>query len=330
MRFLVNQSTTEEEAVRQLLQQRDKIAIDIETVSLDYPMPLGIALAISPTIGYYFFNPHDDLLSQAVMSSGYILLHNASFDYPILSALGLKIKGFEDTMLLAYSAGILNKALGSLSASLLRAPYTSVTDQWTKKDQGNIGIDHVKMGSWSIQHACNTYALWEKIPHTELYKTIDRPCIDLVMEMEHRGILIDQYQLTEVEQVAVTRANRLKDELVTELGDINLASNPQCVTALQAKGILGTRKTKSRANSVSEESLKPLGNPIADKLLEWRSVMKTISTYIPAFRKVDSTGRLHTCYGYTKTGRWKSGNKMRKRTNLQNITRDSKFATEEE
>jgi len=148
--------------------------------------------------------------------------------------------------------------------------------------------------------------------------------------MEQWGILIDQHQLTEVEQVAVTRANRLKDELMAELGDINLASNSQCVVALQAKGILGTRKTKSGADSVGEESLRPLGNPTANKLLEWRSVQKTISTYIPAFRKVDSSGRLHTCYGYTNTGRFKSGDKMRKLTNLQNITRNEKFTTEEE
>jgi len=293
-------------------------------------MPLGVALAISPTVGFYFFNPKDDLLSQAVMSSECALLHNASFDKPLLDELGLKIKAWEDTMLLAYAAGILDKSLGALSVSVLHMPYTSVTSQWTKKDQGNIGIDHVKMGGWSIQHACNTYALWEKIPHTELYRTIDRPCIDLVIEMEKWGILIDQNQLTEVEQVAVTRANRLKEELVAELGDINLASNPQCVTALQAKGILGTRKTKGGADSIGEESLKPLGNPIADKLLEWRSVTKTISTYIPAFRSVNSAGRLQTVYGYTKTGRFKSGDKMRKKTNLQNITRDSKFITEEE
>ncbi len=331
MKFITNYpSQDRKEVERILLQKRDKIALDVETVSLDYPMPLGIALAISPDVGYYFFNPKDTLLAQAVEASDCVLLHNAAFDYPILDALGLATKPFEDTMLLAYSAGILDKALGSLSASILYAPYTSVASQWTKKDQGNIGIDHVKMAGWSIQHACNTYALWEKLPHTELYKTIDRPCIDIIIEMEKWGVLVDQYQLTKVEQIVVTRANRLRDELVTELGDINLASNPQCVAALQAKGILGTRKTKSGAESVSEESLKPLNNPVANKLLEWRSVMKTISTYIPAFRKVDGSGRLHTCYGYTNTGRWKSGDRMRKLTNLQNITRDSKFIVEED
>lgn len=330
MRFCTNQSNLgREEADQQLLQPRAKIALDVETISLENTLPLGIAVAISPSVGYYFFNPKDDLIAQVVTSSGLALLFNASFDLPILEALGYKIRAWEDVMLLAYSAGILDKSLENLSVSLLRAPYTSVTSQWKKKDQGNIGIDHVKMARMSIQHACNTYALWDKIPKTELYKTIDRPCVDLIIEMEHWGVLIDQPRLTEVEQVAVTRANKLEEELKAELGDINLASNPQCVTALQSIGVLGTRKTKTGADSVGEESLRPLNHPVANKLLEWRSVCKTINTYIPAFRSVDANGRLHTCYGYTNTGRWKSGDKMRKRPNLQNITRNEKFTFEE-
>jgi DNA polymerase I-like protein with 3'-5' exonuclease and polymerase domains len=52
--------------------------------------------------------------------------------------------------------------------------------------------------------------------------------------------------------------------------------------------------------------------------------MKTISTYVPAFRKVDDRGRLRTSFGYTNTGRWKS-----RKPNLQNITRDEKFSEEE-
>jgi len=326
MRFCSNKpNQSREEAEEILLQPKDKIAVDIETVSLLNRLPLGIAVAVSSMLGFYFFDVRDDLLSQALMSSEIVLFHNSAFDIPILDTLGLKFKGFEDTMLLAYSCGILDKSLDSLSANILHSPYTSVTTQWHKKDSGNIAIDHVEMGKMSIQHACNTYALWEKLPKTELYKTIDRPCIDLVIEMEHWGILIDQHQLTEVEQVAVVRANKLEVELKAELGDINLASNLQVVTALQAKGILGTRKTKSGAESVSEESLRPLDNPVTNKLLEWRSVRKTLSTYILALRTVDSRGRIRTTYGYTDTGRWKSSH-----PNLQNLTRDEKFSIEEE
>ncbi len=75
---------------------------------------------------------------------------------------------------------------------------------------------------------------------------------------------------------------------------------------------------------MSDESLAPLNLPITNKILKHRSLMKTISTYVPAFRKVDDRGRLRTSFGYTNTGRWKS-----RKPNLQNITRDEKFSEEE-
>lgn len=321
MRFLVSNGSLTREQVQEILDQpRDRIALDIETVSLENTIPLGIAIAVSPDLGFYFFNPRDEIVHRLVEQTPTTIIHNAEFDMIILDRLGHKVQHYEDTMMLAYSAGYLEKGLEVLSLSVLGRDCPSVTTQWIKKDQGNIAINHVSMGGMSIIHACNAYALWDRLPKTPLYYDIDRPCVDLVIEMERWGILIDQYQLTEVEQEAVVKAGQLELELLQELGAINLASNTQVAVALQAKGILGTRKTKAGKDSVSEESLKPLNHPIANKLLEWRSVMKTLTTYVPAFRAPDEHGRLHTSYGYTNTGRWNSS-----RPNLQNITRDEKF-----
>lgn len=324
MRFIVNQSLSREQAEELLKSSsRDRVSLDIETVSLDNRLPLGIAVGLSHNVGFYFFNPRDEILKEVVGSTPTILLHNAEFDIPILRELGYSIQSYEDTMLQAYAAGLLDKSLEALSMSILLRECPSVTSQWKKKDQGNIAIDHVKMGQMCIIHACNTYALWDKIPKTTLYYDIDKPCIELVIEMERNGLLIDQYKLTEVEQETIVKANQMELELKEELGDINLASNPQIVKALQDRGILGTRKTKSGAESVSEESLRPLNHPLTNKLLKYRSVMKTLTTYLPSFRAVDYTGRVHTRFGYTRTGRWSSGG-----PNLQNLTRDEKFTDE--
>lgn len=317
-------SLNREEAESLLLQAHDRVAVDIETVNLDNTLPLGIAVAVSPDTAFYFFNPRDELLKEAIWSASRVICHNASFDIPLLKGLGHTIQRYEDTMLLAYSAGILEKSLPALSASILNKPCPSVTSLWRKKDQGNIAIDHVKLGGMCIIHACNTYALWDKIPKTPLYWDIDRPAIDLVIEMEHWGLVIDQVELTEVEQATMVRLGQLEEKLFAEFGDINLASNPQVVKALQEKGILGTRKTKGGAASVSEESLKPLNHPVANMVLRWRSLMKTLTTYVPAFRSVDGEGRIHTQFGYTNTGRWNSS-----KPNHQNITRDEKFEEED-
>lgn len=321
MRFLINKKDqSEEDAVKLLLQPRDRIAVDVETISLDNRLPLGIAVAISGDVGYYFFNVRDSLLHRVIDNTPVILFQGASFDIPILQRLHYMINSYEDTMLLAYASGILELSLEALSASILFRDCPSVTSQWKKKDQGNIGIDHVKMGGMSIIHACNTYALWDMITKTPLYYEIDKPCIDLVMEMERHGLLVDQYRLTEVEQATIEQTSKMEVEIKIELGDINLASNVQMAKALRDKGIIGTRKTKSGADAVSEESLRPLNHPLTNKVLKHRSLMKTLTTYVPAFRDTDEGGRIHTRFGNTNTGRWNSS-----KPNLQNLTRDEKF-----
>ena len=328
MRFIVNKDIpTEEEAIALMLTPRDKVAIDIETVSLENKLPLGIGIAISPTTGFYFFNIADELVCEMIEDVSLVVGHNVSFDIPLIRNKGIKVRDYDDTMLLAYSAGLLEKSLADLSSTLLLRDNPSVTTLWRKPKQGNIAVDHVKLGQICITHACNTYALHNALPRTALYDNLDKPCIELVMEMEGWGLLIDQFQLTEVEYNVVTKANKLEYELRMELGvpDINLASNPQVAEALRVKGIIGTRKTKSSKASVSEDSLKPLDLPTTNKLLRWRSLMKTLTTYVPAFRKVDHHGRIHTVFGYTETGRWKSGDKEQGKPNLQNITRDEKF-----
>ncbi len=332
MRFVTNKmGIDEEQAIQLLLAPHPYIAVDLETVSLENQLVLGIAIAISREVGYYFFNPRDELVKQVVEQSPLTLFHNASFDVPALKRLGItRFYNWHDTMLLAYSAGILDKGLEALSRDVLGKPYTSITSQWKKPNQGNIAIDHVKMAGWSLQHALNTLALWEVIPKTQLYQEIDRPCVDLVIEMEGWGVKIDQYRLTPVEQETMTKALKLEAELKLDLNspDINLASNPQVAKALQAMGIMGTRKTKSGADSVGEESLKSLHNPVANRLLKYRSLLKTLTTYVPSFRKPDSNGRIHTVYGYADTGRWTSGDKAQGKPNLQNISRDERFADE--
>lgn len=321
IRFICNgPSIDREEAILRLTQPHARIGLDIEYVSLDNPLPLGIGIALSSELGYYFFNPRDELVKQVVETSPLLLLQNAASDVPILERLGIKVPHWEDTMLLAYSAGILEKGLDDLSQNVLHKPCPKVTSQWRKPNQGNIAIDHVKLGGMCIIHACNTYALWDALPKTALYAEIDRPMIDLVLEMEKWGLLIDQFMLTQVEQSTIAKTGPMEQELLAELGVENLGSNPQVADALRRLGIVGTRKTKSAKDSVGEESLKGLDLPLTNKLLKWRSLMKTLSTYVPAMRSVDSSGRIHTSFGYTNTGRFSSSG-----PNLQNMTRNERF-----
>lgn len=330
MRFIVNKDITLNEALALAKQPRNKVSIDIETVSLENQLPLGLGVAIDKDTAFYFFDLNDELAKDMVNKVSLVIGHNVAYDIPKLRHYGYMVQDYDDTMLMAYSAGMLDKSLADLSMNLFLRECPSVTELWRKKDQGNVAIDHLRLGQICMTHAMLTYQLSDTIPITDLYLNIDKPCIELVMEMEGWGVLIDQYALTRVEQSVMNIVMPLEEELKAELHVDNLASNPQVADALKAMGIIGTRKTKSAKDSVSEDSLRPLDLPITNKLLKWRSWMKNLNTYIPTFRKTDHLGRLHTVFGYTNTGRWKSGDKRQGKPNLQNITRDEKFIVEED
>jgi DNA polymerase-1 len=328
MEYVTNLEGNKETVEAIALQDYPYIAIDIETVNLENTLPVSIAVALSKDIQFYFFNTDSQLLHQIIDKSPLCLFHNASFDVPKLSSKGYNIQHYEDTLLLAYANGYLSNNLESLSLNVLHCNYDSVTTLWHNKDQGNIGVNHLKLASISMVHAKNTLLLWETLPKPELYWNIDRPCVDLVIEMERNGLLIDQSNVTAVEQETVEIVEGLEAKLRSELPlpkpkakakkevtELNLNSNVQMAEVFQAKGILGTRKTKAGKDSMSEESLKPLKNPLADAYLAYKSEMKTISTYIPIFRNVDHEGRIHTSFGHTNTGRWKTSN-----PNFQNFT----------
>ena len=153
MRFIVNKTLSLDEAVALAKQPRSKVAIDIETVSLENQLPLGIGIAISPVVGFYFFDLDDELAHEMVESVDIVAMHNVSYDLPKLK--GYRIKDYNDTMLMAYSAGLLEKSLADLSQTLLIRENPSVTTLWRKPKQGNIAIDHVKLGQLCITHACN-------------------------------------------------------------------------------------------------------------------------------------------------------------------------------
>ena len=318
MRGLIsNFADTEEKTEEVLRAHRGTLALDIETVSLENKLPVGIGIALDADRGAYFWDIFDPLLKEVLDNSDKLLLHNAKYDLPVLYSYGLigRDKPFEDTMTTAYALGYLENSLASLSQEVLNKANPSITELWEKKEQGNIGVNHFDVGRTCITHATNTYGLYNSLEQSSLYKEIDRPYVSCLMEMEEWGLYVNQAQLTKVEYETVLKVTDLKNKLKQDLGDINLNSNPQVTKALQTIGVLGTRKTKAGATSVSDESLAPLNHPVANNLLMYRSEMKTISTYIPAFRTVDNKGRMHTDFAYTRTGRLRSRD-----PNLQNIT----------
>ena len=167
--------------------------------------------------------------------------------------------------------------------------------------------------------------LWqdlEKSDAKKLYEEIEAPLLKVLGDMELAGIKLDTAVLDEIRQKLETEIQRLEKEIYELAGEeFNIGSPKQLGIVLFEKLKIDSKpkKTKTGQYSTSEEVLKKYtGEPIIEKILEWRSLTKLKSTYVDSLPKQINpvTGRIHTHFNQnvTATGRLSSTD-----PNLQNI-----------
>lgn len=160
-----------------------------------------------------------------------------------------------------------------------------------------------------------------------LFNTIEMPLVEVLSEMQYNGMKCDSEELAKFGISLKERLNQLTNEIYEIAGEeFNINSTKQLGVILFEKlGLKAKKKTKS-GYSTSEEVLNSLidDNPIIEKILEYRGLMKLNSTYvdglIPYINK--KTGRIHSYFHQTitATGRISSTN-----PNLQNIPARDEF-----
>lgn len=160
-----------------------------------------------------------------------------------------------------------------------------------------------------------------------LFNTIEMPLVEVLSEMQYNGMKCDSEELAKFGISLKERLNQLTNEIYEIAGEeFNINSTKQLGVILFEKlGLKAKKKTKS-GYSTSEEVLNSLidDNPIIEKILEYRGLMKLNSTYvdglIPYINK--RTGRIHSYFHQTitATGRISSTN-----PNLQNIPARDEF-----
>jgi DNA polymerase-1 len=156
-----------------------------------------------------------------------------------------------------------------------------------------------------------------------LYEEIEMPLIPVLMRMEHQGVKLDVDALNAFAEELREEILRVEQEIFKLAGtEFNISSPRQLGEILfdRMKIIPDPKKTKTKQYATGEEVLIQLKDkhPIVERMLEFRSLKKLLTTYVSALPKLvkPGTGKIHTSFNQAlvSTGRLSSVN-----PNLQNI-----------
>ena len=156
----------------------------------------------------------------------------------------------------------------------------------------------------------------------QVVQTMDFPLINVLAQMEFRGIKIDASKLEKMNKSLVQEIAAVQQNIYDMVGyEFNVASPAQLASALFDKLLLptaGIKKGKTGYSTNQKELDKLRGqHPIIELVERFRELSKLQNTYVAALpEQTDAKGYIHTTFNQdaTATGRLSSTN-----PNLQNI-----------
>jgi len=327
-------------------------AFDTETTSLDYMQAdiVGVSFCIEPGKAAYLPLAHDyagapDQLDRtATLAKLKPLLedpqrpkvgHHLKYDAHVLLCAGIALAGMRyDSMLESY---VLNSTATRHDMDSCARHYLGIEtikyEDVAGKGAKQITFNQVPVDTasgYAAEDADVTLQL-HHVLHGALasvpallavYEDIEQPLVPVLLQMEHRGVLIDRDLLKKQGSEIAKRLAELEIEAHKSAGQpFNLDSPKQLQEILFTKqGLPVRQKTRTGQPSTAEDVLEELAEkyPLPRLILEYRGLAKLRSTYTEKLpEQVDSrTGRVHTSYhqAVAVTGRLSSSD-----PNLQNI-----------
>ena len=260
------------------------------------------------------------------------VLHNAKFDIKVLARHGIRLRGLaHDTMLVAYLLSEPQIGLKALASSRLGVEMNPIEALIGKgrKQKSMLDVPAAEAGPYAAADADMTLRLAAVLlPELEeddalaaLYRELELPLIEVLVEMELAGVSLDTVQLQELDARLDQEIEIATQQIYEDVGhEFSIASPKQLsVVLFEELGLPKTRKT-SQGFSTDAQQLERLAesHPIVNRVLQWRELTKLRSTYVESLPPLvsASTRRIHTDYNQTvaATGRLSS-----EHPNLQNI-----------
>jgi len=336
----------------QRLREAKEFAIDTETTSIDYMQAelVGISLCLDPGEACYiplmhrYENAPQQLDKVEVLAALKPVLEdpaigkigqNIKYDAHIFIGEGIRMRGIaHDTMLESY---VLNSTASRHNMDAL-AKYYLDHDTIHYADIAGKGVKQKTFDQIELEQASDYAAedaditlrlhrvlnvgLHEDEKLNRVYREIEMPLVDVLLDVEQNGVLIDQDMLRSQGREIDRKLGQIQEEIYQQSGEVfNLSSPKQIQAILYEKLELPVlRKTPKGQPSTAEDVLEELAADyeIPALLLEHRSLNKLLSTYIDKLPlEINAkTGRVHTSYqqAVASTGRLSSTS-----PNLQNI-----------
>ena len=161
----------------------------------------------------------------------------------------------------------------------------------------------------------------EKENEIEVFEKIDMPLIEVLANMQYKGMYADKEELIEFGKELKHEIEKLSQEIYELAGEeFNINSTQQLGTILFEKLKLTTSKKNKKGYSTDVDALEKIKNehPIVEKILEYRTLNKMNSTYIEGMIPYinQKTMRIHSYFNQTVTA---TGRISSTEPNLQNI-----------
>ncbi|GIW89909.1 MAG: DNA polymerase I [Pirellulaceae bacterium] len=325
------------------------VSIDLETTSL-HPRQariVGIAVATGPQAGYYLpiRAPH----GSAVLEEALVLERlrpvledpgiakvgqNIKYDAIVLRSAGIQPRGWQfDTMVADYllEPGQRNHSLDDLARRYLNHKTIRI-ETLIGRGAKQIGMDEVAVADvarYAVEDVVLPLRLKplleERLKNAQLqalFQDLEMPLVEVLVEMEFRGIRVDVERLHRLSAQLAERLAALEREIHQLAGEtFNVDSPRQLADVLFTRLKLPVHKrTRSSGPSTDVEVLESLAplHPLPAKVLEYRQLAKLKGTYVDALPALvhPATGRIHTSFkqDVAATGRLSS-----QEPNLQNI-----------
>ena len=223
---------------------------------------------------------------------------------------------------------LVDRYFGSPLTPLSRNPDADVDASDSKSGSSARQFSIEDLAGYSAEEACLTLRVTDRMREElqqqglwELYDTLERPLIEVLVELEHTGIHVDAQELQRQNDDVSQRIAKLIAEIHAEAGEeFNIDSPKQLGVILFEKLELPVLKKTKTGPSTDQAVLEQLAemHPLPAKIIEHRHLVKLKGTYLDALPKLinPATGRIHASFNQVvaATGRLSSSN-----PNLQNI-----------